>query len=205
MNEENKFMRWFMFVFFIVLYVFNCITNFFIPLPEVIGEGANVQFEYHYSWHIYLLLVYILIALIQILSLIARHCRGNSIAYRQLTPVMGGIVTIFMGNVLCTLPLFTGIPVDMLSGAINALFLFWALYRRKLFKMTILLSKTNFIIVSMIGNVLNLALNLLGCYVHDMRLQFLEFFGRFYEDGGKAYEPLGLHNTKYVEIIKEEK
>ena len=62
-----------------------------------------------------------------------------------------------------------------------------------------------FIIISMVGNVLNLALNLLGCYVHDMRLQFLEFFGRFYEDGGKAYEPLGLHNTKYVEIIKEEK
>ena len=61
-----------------------------------------------------------------------------------------------------------------------------------------------FIIVSLIGNTLNLALNLLGCYVHDMRLQFLEFFGRFYEDGGKAYQPLGLHNTKYVEIIKEE-
>ena len=61
-----------------------------------------------------------------------------------------------------------------------------------------------FIIVSLIGNALNLALNLLGCYVHDMRLQFLEFFGRFYEDGGKAYRPLGLHNTKYVEIIKEE-
>jgi len=61
-----------------------------------------------------------------------------------------------------------------------------------------------FVIVSLIGNALNLALNLLGCYVHDMRLQFLEFFGRFYEDGGKAYRPLGLHNTKYVEIIKEE-
>lgn len=61
-----------------------------------------------------------------------------------------------------------------------------------------------FVIVSLIGNMLNLALNLLGCYVHDMRLQFLEFFGRFYEDGGKAYQPLGLHNTKYVEIIKEE-
>ena len=61
-----------------------------------------------------------------------------------------------------------------------------------------------FVIVSLFGNVLNLALNLLGCYVHDMRLQFLEFFGRFYEDGGKAFEPLGLHNTKYVEIIKEE-
>ena len=61
-----------------------------------------------------------------------------------------------------------------------------------------------FIIISLIGNALNLALNLLGCYVHDMRLQFLEFFGRFYESGGKAYQPLGVNDTKYVEIIKEE-
>lgn len=46
-----------------------------------------------------------------------------------------------------------------------------------------------FIIIAFVGNMLNLALNLLGCYVHDMRLQFLEFFGRFYKDGGKAYHP----------------
>ena len=50
---------------------------------------------------------------------------------------------------------------------------------------------------------LNLALNLLGCYVHDMRLQFLEFFGRFYKDGGKAYRPLRVR-AKHVEIIKED-
>ena len=61
-----------------------------------------------------------------------------------------------------------------------------------------------FIIISMIGNALNLALNLLGCYVHDMRLQFLEFFNRFYKDGGKAYQPLSLQ-SKNVEIIKEDK
>ena len=66
-------------------------------------------------------------------------------------------------------------------------------------------SVIGFVIISLIGNALNLALNLLGCYVHDMRLQFLEFFGRFYEEGGKAYQPLSLNNTKYVEIIKEEK
>ncbi len=65
-------------------------------------------------------------------------------------------------------------------------------------------SVIGFIIISLIGNALNLALNLLGCYVHDMRLQFLEFFGRFYQEGGKAYTPLSLNDTKYVEIIKEE-
>lgn len=60
-----------------------------------------------------------------------------------------------------------------------------------------------FIIISFVGNMLNLALNLLGCYVHDMRLQFLEFFGRFYKDGGKAYRPLRVQ-AKHVEIIKED-
>ena len=59
------------------------------------------------------------------------------------------------------------------------------------------------IVISLVGNTLNLALNLLGCYVHDMRLQFLEFFGRFYKEGGKAYRPLRLQ-AKHVEIIKEE-
>ena len=60
-----------------------------------------------------------------------------------------------------------------------------------------------FVIISLVGNTLNLALNLLGCYVHDMRLQFLEFFGRFYKDGGKAFRPLCMQSN-YVEIVKEE-
>ena len=59
-----------------------------------------------------------------------------------------------------------------------------------------------FFIIAMIGNALNFALNLLGCYVHDMRLQCLEYFGRFYEDGGKPFRPLAI-NTQYVDITKE--
>ncbi len=60
-----------------------------------------------------------------------------------------------------------------------------------------------FVIIAMIGNALNFGLNLLGCFVHDLRLQVLEFFGRFYKDGGKPYQPLAV-NTKYVDVIKEE-
>ena len=58
-----------------------------------------------------------------------------------------------------------------------------------------------FFIIAMIGNALNFALNLLSCYVHDLRLQCLEFFGRFYEDGGKPFEPVSIQ-TKYVDIIE---
>ncbi len=60
-----------------------------------------------------------------------------------------------------------------------------------------------FIIIAMIGNALNLVLNLLGCYVHDLRLQCLEFFNRFYKEGGKPYKPLAIQ-TQYVDVIKEE-
>ena len=56
-----------------------------------------------------------------------------------------------------------------------------------------------FLIISLAGNALNFALNLLGCYVHDLRLQCLEYFGKFYEDGGKPFRPLAMQ-TKYVDI-----
>ncbi len=60
-----------------------------------------------------------------------------------------------------------------------------------------------FVLVAMVGNGLNFALNLLGCFVHDLRLQVLEFFNRFYKDGGKPFRPLDI-DTNYVEIIKED-
>lgn len=63
-------------------------------------------------------------------------------------------------------------------------------------------SVVGFLIISLIGNTLNFALNLLGCFVHDLRLQCLEFFGKFYVDGGKPFKPLAL-NQKYVNIIRE--
>lgn len=63
-------------------------------------------------------------------------------------------------------------------------------------------SVIGFLVVSVIGNSLNFALNVLGCFVHDLRLQCLEFFGKFYEDGGKPFKPLAF-NQKYVNIIRE--
>lgn len=58
-----------------------------------------------------------------------------------------------------------------------------------------------FLVISLAGNALNFALNLLGCYVHDLRLQCLEFFKTFYVDGGKPFRPLRF-NTKYYDVAK---
>ena len=59
-----------------------------------------------------------------------------------------------------------------------------------------------FIIIFIIGHTLNLLINALGAYVHTNRLEYVEFFGKFYDGGGKAFEPF-KQNTKYF-TIKEE-
>ncbi len=45
------------------------------------------------------------------------------------------------------------------------------------------------IVVMLVGHALNMAINLLGAYVHACRLQYLEFFSKFYEEGGTAFVP----------------
>lgn len=47
------------------------------------------------------------------------------------------------------------------------------------------------VVLMLVGHVFNLALNLLGAYIHDARLQYVEFYGRFYEGEGELFAPLG--------------
>lgn len=53
-----------------------------------------------------------------------------------------------------------------------------------------------FVVVSVFGHTLNFAINMLGAYVHTNRLQFVEFYQKFYEGGGRKYKPFAL-DTKY--------
>ena len=45
------------------------------------------------------------------------------------------------------------------------------------------------VVVFIIGHLLNLVINVLGTFVHTSRLQYIEFFGKFYEDGGVPFVP----------------
>ena len=51
------------------------------------------------------------------------------------------------------------------------------------------------------GHTFNIIINILGAYVHSSRLQYIEFFGKFFEGSGRAFKPLALE-TKYTDVTK---
>lgn len=59
-----------------------------------------------------------------------------------------------------------------------------------------------FILAFVIGHALNLGINVLGAYVHTNRLQFVEFFGKFFEGGSRKFAPFSA-KTKYFKITEE--
>ena len=58
------------------------------------------------------------------------------------------------------------------------------------------------VLIFLVGHVFNLFINALGAYVHTCRLQYLEYFGKFYEGGGNAFEPL-KYNSKYFKVVNK--
>ncbi|MCI2106732.1 MAG: V-type ATP synthase subunit I [Intestinimonas sp.] len=60
-----------------------------------------------------------------------------------------------------------------------------------------------FIIIFLVGHAFNMGINIIGTYVHAARLQYLEFFSKFYKEGGRPFAPLKI-DTQYVDVIKEE-
>ena len=56
------------------------------------------------------------------------------------------------------------------------------------------------VLLLVVGHGFNLVMNLLGAYIHDARLQYVEFYGRFYEGDGRLFTPLGSQR-KYVYLL----
>lgn len=59
-----------------------------------------------------------------------------------------------------------------------------------------------FIVIFVIGHTLNILINALGAYVHSNRLEYVEFFGKFYSGGGKVFTPFA-ENTKYYTVSQK--
>lgn len=154
-NSEKKFF-W---KLWLTLCIVNCFLNTFwdvyIPFPEVhhLADGT-LGFTYHLTWTVGLILLFAAIIVVHMFIIMISYGKKDAVARSQFAPIFWGIAILFLGHFGTMIPFFNGFPTDILSGIVNAVFLFYALYRRHLFKLTLLVSRGVIYTVSLLLTVL---------------------------------------------------
>lgn len=101
-------------------------------------------------------------------------------------------VVSFLSDVLSYSRLLAlGIATSIIASIVNELSV--------MFDMPIVLKIIAAVLILAVGHTVNFGINALGAYVHSCRLQYLEFFGKFYTGGGEAFSPLRI-STKYTKL-----
>jgi V/A-type H+-transporting ATPase subunit I len=116
-----------------------------------------------------------------------------------------GIYSIITGNFLADTLSFSrlfalGLTTGLLATAINEI-IFIIMNILSSLKISFLIAGFFAIILFVLGHLLNLAINLLGAYVHTSRLQYLEYFSKFFETGGRPFRPFRKEFV-FTELIK---
>ena len=101
-------------------------------------------------------------------------------------------ITGTFGDVLSYLRLFAlGLATGIIAGVINTMaMMMWGSLVGKIVAIGILVG----------GHIFNLVINALGGFIHTARLQFVEFFTKFYEGGGEEFKPFMREHT-YIKIV----
>lgn len=122
-----------------------------------------------------------------------RHNKG----FGKITGGLGNIynVTGYMSDILSYARLLAlGLATGVIAQVVNTM---GSLFGGGIFGLIALL------VIFVFGHTLNIAINALGAFIHASRLQYVEFFGKFYEDGGEPFNPF-RKKTKYIRIDQEE-
>lgn len=113
----------------------------FLKVPELVqlSDGRSV-FVYHTTWTIGIPTVFLVLMMIHGIGMVAYGVKEREVPLSSLMPIMIGLPIMAVGNLVSIIP-GNYFPWDTLSGILNACLLFYALYRKRLFRMTLLVSR----------------------------------------------------------------
>lgn len=159
--------------------IINIFTGFFLKAPEPIAQSnGDVGFVYHITWSVVILFLVCGAVLIHMFIIMLRGYKTDEIRKRQLTPILIGIISVFFGQVCLCLPVFKGFPIDVLSALLMIFCMFYAMYRRRLFKLTLLVSKGScYVVVAVIA--ILLFSNVIGPLERFMRAVLGQYEDRY--------------------------
>ena len=128
------------FVVMLTCFWLNAQFGVFLEAPKMVEKNGAAAFVYEIKPAIIVFFIPSAIFLIHLFTVIVRICKNNPTMKVQYEPVMLGILALFLGNAFLGIPFFSGFPIDILSGVVNVFLLFYALIRRRLFRLQMLAS-----------------------------------------------------------------
>ena len=142
MGARTSIWDWILNIYVVVVIVINTATGALLAPPEAVVQADNsVAFIYHPTALVLIMYGPAVLGVIKVVVDVIRYSLSDREIGRQLMPVVLGLVSLLIGNILIMFPIFEGIPMDIASGVVNAFCLFYMLYHRRLFKMTLLVSR----------------------------------------------------------------
>lgn len=161
----------------------NYKSGIFVQAPQVLSlENGRSVYVYHMGW---LSVVPYLVeggALFECGRMVYENSRDNKVAGKRLRPVWFGIAALALGQICVALPVFSGFPIDICSGIIMAGCVYFALYRRRLFRLKLLVSKAN-------------------CYMAAFLISMLIFYSFIPDYNGFLKRNLGFEGTQLTMAV----
>jgi diguanylate cyclase (GGDEF) domain/uncharacterized domain HDIG len=158
----------------------NITTGSLLAHPVLSYTGGHGMFVYHPTWKVGILFGVCAAIVVHMLFVLVKNSKKNELVRKQFNPIVIGIMILFTGNLFIMFSIFRGFPTDILSGVINAFFMIYALYKRRLFKLTLLVSRG-------ICYFITLALAIL---IFANAINFMELFIRTHLKGFEKYDVL---------------
>lgn len=163
-------------------FVANIPTGIFLKWPDLVLVDGNAVFVYEMSWTVGVLFAIAAGIMFHMIYIIVTNCKKDPVFRKQIEPTLAGIVLMFSGNLALLIPALKGFPIDILCCLLNAGLMFYALTKRRLFRLKMLTSEAVCYGASLIASVI---------LFYNLSPRFLSFL--------KAYFPrLGGSNSTLV-------
>ncbi len=137
--------RWYIDLYLILLtgiFIVNIFTGLIIPPPIIqLIDGVEVMVYESFNWSVSLIVILSVVIIVHMLSAFYAGVKRDPKLKKITQPITLGIVFLFAGHILLLFPVFSGFPIDILSGIFNSIFLVYALARRSPFKLKMLMSE----------------------------------------------------------------
>ncbi len=148
-------MTWAWCVLMGIAYFYNVFTGGLLAAPTFIPNESGGRFVYNITWQVGLLAALLMGIVAHELLIIQKMRTADEVRAHAFLPVAFGLVGLALGHGLLLLPAFAGFPVDVLSGVVFVVFVFYALYRRRILRLDLLISRgTSYFMAAVFSTVL---------------------------------------------------